>query len=85
MTKLAMYLGVHRQASQPTAASGSFCTVTPHSSTPCALYAERKAEKYLAHARCIDGIRQLGDAERSIDCWPPTGSFIQAGGDHGEA
>jgi len=31
------------------------------------------------------GIRQLGESESSIDCCPHAGSFIHAGGDHGEA
>ena len=80
-----MYLGVQRHASQPTAASGSFCTVTPHSLSPCLAYASMNLEKYLAQTRCIDGISPFGDADLTIDWTPPTGSFIHAGGDHGEA
>ena len=44
-TNSIMNCGVHRHASHPTAASGSFCTVTPHRSIPCLRYAAMKREK----------------------------------------
>jgi hypothetical protein len=54
-------------------------------SIPCLLYAAMNLEKYLAHGRCIRGSRPLGLAEAVIERLPSTGSFIHAGGDHGEA
>jgi hypothetical protein len=48
------------------------------------LYAEIHLEKYLAQGRCMSGSRPFGDAEMVMSFLPQPGSFIQAGGDHGE-